>query len=582
MATHAFRGIQKLNRVLDASIKVLNSSLRCASTSLQTRLVTGSNGEKTFIASNDLSYPETIIHEFIWNNIENYPDHIALECGISGKKYTYAQAKDATYYIGRSLRHIGLKEGDVIALVAPNLPDAILAFLGSSSSGLIITTMNPFCTANEMSNQLTKANAKAVITSASIASTVLAATRASLPPGTPFIVIDDKAGSIPDGSIPFDDLITRGKSLPPVSTKATCDDVAILPFSSGTTGLPKGVMLTHRNLVSNIEMTQASFGDSYRPTTSTYQESYPLILPFFHIYGLNGVALSRLAYGAKIVCVPKFIPETFLDVMHKSKATGLFCVPPIILFLSASPLVKMHHLEHLHSIISGAAPLAKTDVDKLFNKFNIDSTNIRFRQGYGLTETSSVAFVENGEKFSSIGKTVDGTQARLVNIETQQDIATPGETGELWIKGPHVMKGYLNNEAATKATLTEDKWLKTGDIAYYDEDYDFFITDRLKELIKVKGFQVPPAELEALLRSHPDVDEAAVIGIPHPRCGEVPKAFIVASKGKTPTEDDIKNFVKGKVSDYKELEGGVTFINEIPKNPSGKILRSKLKSTYHS
>ncbi|KAL6429828.1 hypothetical protein ACFW04_007596 [Cataglyphis niger] len=442
MATHAFRGIQKLNRVLDASIKTFNFILRCTSTSSRTRLVTGSNGEKIFVPLNDVSYPEILLHEFVWDNIENYPHHIALECGINGKKYTFAQAKDATNYIGRSLRNIGLKEGDVIALVAPNFPDTILGFFGGLSGGFVVTPINPYYTVDEMSKQLLRVKAQAVITSSSIASTTLAATRACLPPKAPFIVIDDKTGSIPDGSIPFDDLITRGKSLPLVSTNTTCNDTAVIPFSSGTTGLPKGVMLTHRNLVSNIAMNQSCFGDAYRPTTS-----------------------------------------------------------------------------------------------------------------YGLTESSAVAFVEDGYKFSSIGKNVSNCLARLVNIETKQDIATPGETGELWIKGPHIMKGYFNDEASTKATLTEDKWLKTGDVAYFDEDYDFFITDRIKELIKVKGFQVPPAELEALLRTHPDVNDAAVIGIPHAKYGEVPKAFIVVNKGKKPTEDDIKNFVKGKVSDYKQLEG---------------------------
>ncbi|KAM0736789.1 4-coumarate:CoA ligase 1 [Formica fusca] len=581
MAIHAFRGIQRLSRVLDASIRTLNFTLRCKSTPARTKLVTGSNGEKIFVSVNDISYPEILIHEFVWNNIENYPDHIALECNINGKKYTYAQAKDATYYIGRSLRNMGLKEGDVIALAAPNSPDAVLGFLGGMSGGFVITPMNPYYTVDEMSKQLLRVNAKAIITSASIASTTLAATRACLPSKIPFVVIDDKTGSIPEGTIPFDDLITRGKSLPPISTNTTCDNVAVLPFSSGTTGLPKGVMLTHRNLVSNIAMCQSCFGDMCHPTTSTHQEVVPSILPFFHVYGMNGVVLLNLAFGSRLITVSKFVPETFLDVLQK-KATTLFCVPPIILFLSASPLVKMQHLEHLRTIISGAAPLAKTDIDKLFNKFNIDPNILKFRQGYGLTESSAVAFVEDGKKFSSIGKNVGGCSARLVNIETQQDVATPGETGELWIKGPHIMKGYLNDEASTKATLTEDKWLKTGDIAYFDEDHDFFITDRMKELIKVKGFQVPPAELEALLRTHPDVNEAAVIGIPHARYGEVPKAFIVAKNGKKSTEDDIKNFVKGKVSDYKQLEGGVIFLNEIPKSTTGKILRSKLKSEYQS
>ncbi|XP_036142190.1 probable 4-coumarate--CoA ligase 3 [Monomorium pharaonis] len=583
MATHALRGIQKLSRVLDVGV-TLNFTLRNASTLSQNKIVTGLNKEKIIMPSaGEATYPETLIHEFVWNDSENYPNHIALECGVSSKKYTFAQAKDATSYIGRSLRNIGLKKGDVIALVAPNFPDTVLSLLGSLSGGLVITTVNPLYTVEEMQRQFLKVNTKAVITSTAIASTVLAAMRACLPRETPLIVIDDKTGPLPENSIPFDDLITRGKSLPPVKLDSTCDDVAVLPFSSGTTGLPKGVMLTHRNLVSNIMMVQSSMNPSlFQPTTSTYQEVFPVILPLFHIYGMNGVVFPRLAFGGKIVTIPKFVPEMFVNVLEKIKATALFCVPPIVLFLTTSPLVKKHHFEHMHMMMSGAAPLAQTDVDRFYDKYNIDPKVFQFRQGYGLTECSAVSFFELGQKYSSIGKNIASSQVRLVDITSQQDISTPGQSGELWLKGPHIMKGYLNDEVATKNTLTEDGWLKTGDVAYFDEDFDFFITDRLKELIKVKGFQVPPAELEALLRTHPDVEEAAVVGIPHAKYGEVPKAFVVVSKGKKPTEDDIKNFVKGKVSEFKQLEGGVTFIDAIPKNLSGKILKLKLKQDYKS
>lgn len=582
MATHAFRGIQRLSRVLDVGIRTLNPTLSRALTSSQPKIMTGPNNEKIVMSSaGEIScLPETLVHEFVWNDSEKYPNHIALECGVNGKKYTFAQAKDATSYIGRSLRNIGLKKGDVVAVVAPNLPDTVLGFLGSLSGGLVVTTVNPMYTADEMQRQLLKAKVKAVITSTAIASTVLTATRACLSRETPFIVIDDKTGSMPEGSIPFDDLITRGKSLPPVNPGRTCDDIAVLPFSSGTTGLAKGVMLTHRNLVSNIMMVESTVENVFQPTTSTFQEVIPAILPFFHIYGMNAVVFPRLAFGGKIVTIPKFIPETFLNVLEKNKATVLFCVPPIVLFLTSSPLVKDHHFAHMHMMMSGAAPLAKTDVDRFYEKYNVDPQVFNFHQGYGLTESSPVAFVEQGHKYSSIGKNIASCQVRLVDVTTQQDVSIPGQTGELWLKGPHIMKGYLDDEVATKNTLTEDGWLKTGDIAYFDDIMDFYITDRLKELIKVKGFQVPPAELEALLRMHPDVEEAAVIGIPHARHGEVPKAFVVVSKGKKPTEDDIKNFVKEKVSDYKRLAGGVTFVDEIPKNPSGKILRSKLKQNY--
>ncbi|XP_020279535.1 4-coumarate--CoA ligase 1-like [Pseudomyrmex gracilis] len=583
MATYALRNIQNLSRLLDAGKKTLASTLRCASTIPQNRIKTGPNGEKIIISPfPDVTYPETLLHEFVWSNSENYPNHIALECGVNGKKYTYAQAKDATSYIGRSLRNIGLKTNDVIAIIAPNLPDAILGLLGSSSGGFIATTMNPVFTAEEISRQMLKANVKAVITSTVIAPTALAATKACLPPGTPFIVIDDKTGPIPEGSIPFDDLITRGKSLSPVKLDATCDDIVVLPFSSGTTGLPKGVMLTHRNLISNIVMTHSSTLNFFQPTSDTFQDVIPLILPFFHIYGMNSVTYPRLHFGSKIVTIPKFVPETFLNVMEKSKATSLFVVPPIVIFLSNSPLVKKKHLEHLHLIMSGAAPLAKSDADKLIDKFNIDTNVTKVCQGYGLTESAPVAFIEREMKYSSIGKNIASCEVRLVDIATQQDICTPHQSGELLVRGPHVMKGYLNDDASTKATLTEDNWLKTGDLAYFDEDLDFYIADRMKELIKVKGFQVPPAELEALLRTHPDVMEAAVIGIPHARDGEVPRAFVVAKKDKKPTEDDIKNFIKGKVSEYKELKGGVAFVNEIPKSTTGKILRSKLKSEFKS
>ncbi|XP_018051119.1 PREDICTED: 4-coumarate--CoA ligase 1-like isoform X2 [Atta colombica] len=458
MATHIFCGIQRLSRVLDAGIRPLNSMLRRASTSKQTRIVTGSNNEKIIMSScGDVSYPETLIHEFVWNNSENYPNHIALECGINGKKYTFAQAKDATSYIGRSLRNMGLKTGDVVALVAPNFPDTILSCLGISSGGFIVTTINPMYTAG------------------------------------------------------------------------------------------------------------------------TFQDVIPAVLPFFHIYGMNALMFPRLSFGAKIITIPKFVPETFIDILDKNKVTALFCVPPIILFLTASPLVKKHHFHHVHLILCGAAPLAEMDVNRFYEKYNIDSQICEFRQGYGLTETSPVNFIGTGRKYSSIGQNIASCQVRLVDVMTKKDISTSGQTGELWIKGPHVMKGYLNDEDATKNTLTQDGWLKTGDIAYFDEDFDFYITDRLKELIKVKGFQVPPAELEALLRMHPDVEEAAVIGIPHERYGEVPKAFIVVKENKKPTEDDIKDFIKGKVSEYKQLRGGITFVDNIPKNSSGKILRAKMK-----
>lgn len=233
----------------------------------------------------------------------------------------------------------------------------------------------------------------------------------------------------------------------------------------------------------------------------------------------------------------------------------MFCVPPIVLFIAASPHVKKEHFKALRSIFSGAAPLAETDVERVFEKFGASDSSLRFLQGYGMTECSAVAFLESSNsKYASIGHPICSSSARLVDPSTNRDCTAPGQTGELWITGPHLMRAYFNNEAETR-TAIQDGWLKTGDIAYFDDELDFFITDRLKELVKVKGFQVPPAELEAILRTHPDVQEAAVVGIPDARSGEVPKAFVLPKKGRNPSEEDVQNFLKGKVSEYKELKG---------------------------
>ena len=217
------------------------------------------------------------------------------------------------------------------------------------------------------------------------------------------------------------------------------------------------------------------------------QEIIPSVLPMFHIFGMNGVMFPKLAQGAKLITIPKFTPETCISVLENQKVTSLILVPPIFLFLASSPLAKKDHVEHVGFILSGAAPLSNTDVERFIDKFQ---KPIKFCQGYGLTESSPVAFLEtSGAKYSSIGNPVSSCRARLVDIETNKDISEPRKSGELWIAGPHIMKGYYNNEKATKETL-ENGWLKTGDIAYYDESGDFFISDRLKELIKVKGFQV--------------------------------------------------------------------------------------------
>ncbi|XP_016771256.2 4-coumarate--CoA ligase 1 isoform X2 [Apis mellifera] len=504
------------------------------------------------------------------------------ECGITGTKYTYAKARDASNYIARSLRNMGLKKGDLVALVAPNYPETILAAVGVLEADLILTTMNPTYTIEEMKKQIKDCEANAIITVAEIAHIVLEARKNTSASSGPFVVIEDGTRSIPEGSVPFKDLITRGKTLPPITHyQMSSNDLAILPYSSGTTGMPKGVMLTHKNLVSNMEMVEYTTKERlWRHTTADFQEVVPLIIPFFHIFGLNAATLPRLYNGTKIITLPKFVPEVFVDILTKKNITGLFAVPSLITFINICPLLKKEIFQNIHHIITGATPLPEVDVERFYERYQISSDDLKFSQGYGMTETSPVICLDSwSRKPSSIGQNIAGCEIRLVDSATNEDISVAGQKGEIWARGPHIMKGYLNNEKATSEMIV-DGWLKTGDIGYFDDEFYFFVTDRKKDLIKVKGFQVPPAELEALIKRHPNVIEAAVIGIPNERFGEIPKAFVILKEGSKTTDDDIKNFVKDKVSEYKQLRGGVTFVDSIPKNASGKILRNKLKNEY--
>lgn len=579
---HFLRCARRIGQLAESGPKSLHRSARCSSTQAQQhQFVENENGKRVFSSPyGEYTFIEMFTHDYVWRNLQDFAERVALECAATGRKYTYSQARDASNYIARSMLNMGLRKGDVVALISPNYPETVLALLGALEADLTVTTVNPFYTPEEIARQLKSSGAKMIITVTEIAKNVAAAAKANNASNVPFVVIDDGTGPLPEGIIPFMDLITRGKTLPPIKlSHDNVNDVAILPYSSGTTGLPKGVMLTHKNLVANMDMTEKTVGGQiWEFTSPDYQEVIPVILPFFHIFGLNSLTLPRLSTGTKLITVPKFVPAQILQLLATQKVTGIYIVPPILLFLNATPHVKKEMLEKVHHTIIGAAPLSEMDVQRFYDKFDLNLDKMKFCQGYGMTETSPVCCFEvTGTKPGSIGKNISGCDIRLVDPLTNKDISGPGENGEIWVRGPHVMKGYLNNETATREMM-EDGWLKTGDIAYYDHDNYFYVTDRLKELIKVKGFQVAPAELEALLRSHPDVEEAAVIGVPDVRCGEVPKAFILPKKGASPKPEQLQDFIKGKVASYKELLGGVTFVDNIPKSSSGKILRVHLKN----
>eukprot|EP00058_Branchiostoma_floridae_P018912 XP_002604401.1 hypothetical protein BRAFLDRAFT_280542 [Branchiostoma floridae] len=351
------------------------------------------------------------------------------------------------------------------------------------------------------------------------------------------------------------------------------EDIAILPYSSGTTGLPKGVMLTHYNIIANLCQNRCAMAVPRILLLEPREECLIGQLPFFHIYGLVVILFNCLMQGVRLVTVPRFEPEAFLECVQNYKVTRILTVPPVAVFLAKHPIVDSYDLSLIKEVFCGAAPMGTEITMALMDRLKIPN----HRQGYGLTETSPIVTIGREGVFvpGSFGILVPNTKAKVVDTETGEAVG-PGEDGELCVLGPQVMKGYLDNPEATASTINPEGWLLTGDIVRYDEDGNFYAVDRVKELIKYKGFQVAPAELESVLLGHPGVQDAAVIGLPDEVAGELPKAFVV-KKVDDVTEKDITDFVAERVAPYKKLRGGVAFVGEIPKTPSGKILRRLLK-----
>lgn len=538
-----------------------------------------------------ITVPNTTIDKYVWTNLKKWENKIATVCVVTGRQYTFAKLRDCSAAFAIQLqKKFKLDSRDVIAVCLPNIPEYPIAALGAFEAGLIVTTVNPLYTAEEIARQLTMSNAKCVIGTIQYYN-VLKNACTLAKKNLPIIVIGTESQeAIPEEAINFFELInTSNVDYSALKEIKTCaNDVALLPFSSGTTGLPKGVQLSHQNITSNCEQSQTKlpYETSCLETTETYQEVVPCVLPLFHIYGFTIVMVSKLFLGIKLVTIPQFKPDNLIKALYEYKGSSLNLVPPIAHFMINSPKVSTHHAPNLRMIMSGAAPIGHSDVEKLLNKF----PGTKFMQGYGMTETSPVTMITPNiqENYSAIGHVVSNTEAKIVSLDNNNNLKGlgPNIPGELLVRGPQVMAGYLNNEEANKDIFRQcadgsKTWLRTGDVAYYDNDGFFFITDRMKELIKVKGFQVPPAELEECLRSHPKVLDAGVVGIPHSKHGEVPKAFVVLRPNVEATEEEIKKFVAEKKAEYKHLEGGVQFLKEIPKNPTGKILRNNLKSLHN-
>ncbi len=506
----------------------------------------------------DVDIPDTALVPFVLGRVSEFPDHLAIVCGVTGKSYTYAQLADAVHHVAAGLHAHGIRKGDVVGLVSPNQPDFPVVFYAAASIGAICSTVNPIATAEEIGAQFADSRALMIVTIPELFEKCSAAARLA---GTVReIVVFGEA----DGATPYRELFAHGNT-PPIVEIDPATDVAALPYSSGTSGIPKGVMLTHRNIVANLQQMQAI-------TSVIDSDSRVLgVLPFFHIYGMVVVMGGALRQGACIISLPRFDLEQVLTVLQDHKIRMANIVPPILVAMAKHPIVANYDLSHLKYLFSGAAPLGAELASACEERLGLT-----VRQGYGLTETSPVTHFHPMDDrrvvLASVGPTAPNTECRLVDPATGVDSA-PGEPGELWMRGPQVMKGYFNKPDATAACMTDDGWFKTGDIAVVDEQGWFQIVDRVKELIKYKGMQVAPAELEALLLGHPLIADAAVIPVPDPDAGEIPKAFVVL---RAPlTAEQIMVFIAERVSSYKKVRQ-VEFVDVIPKSPSGKILRRLL------
>ncbi|WRX15392.1 AMP-dependent synthetase/ligase domain - like 9 [Theobroma cacao] len=507
--------------------------------------------------------------EFVLQDAELYADKVAFVEAVSGKAYTYRDVVRDTGRFGKALRSIGLKKGDVVIVLLPNIAEYGIVALGIMAAGGVFSGANPASHASEIKKQADAANAKMLVTNGPNYEKVKGLE-------LPVIVLGEERI---ESAMNWDELLkaaeNAGEGTRFTKEEVVQSDLCALPFSSGTTGVSKGVMLTHRNLVANLCSSLFSVGQELVGHVTTLG-----LIPFFHIYGITGICCATLRNKGKVVIMNRFDLRTFLNALITQEVTFAPVVPPIILALVKNPIVEEFDLSKLklRAILTAAAPLAP----ELLTAFEKKFPGVQVQEAYGLTEHSCITLTHGDPikghgiaKKNSVGFILPNLEIKFIDPDTGRSL--PKNTpGELCVRSQCVMQGYYKNKEETDRTIDKNGWLHTGDIAYIDDDGDIFIVDRIKELIKYKGFQVAPAELEAILLTHPSVEDAAVVPLPDEEAGEIPAACVVMSPNATESESDIMDYVASSVAHYKKVRV-LQFVETIPKSPSGKIMRRLLK-----
>jgi long-chain acyl-CoA synthetase len=507
-----------------------------------------------------LTYPDLTLHEVLRATARKEPSRVAIVFG--DQSLTFADLDAESNRLANGLRALGLGPGDRLGLFVPNCPEFEIGFYAASKLGAFACPLNSSYREREITYQLNDSGATILITHTRLWPVVEAA-RPNLAHLRTIVLLGDDA--LPSNVVRYQDVIS-GQPTDPPPVKVDPDQIAVLPYSSGTTGFPKGVMLTHRNLVSNqeqyIDVTQLGPDDSYI-----------IYMPLSHIFGITMMGLAVRA-GMKQIITERFDLEAVVNLIQEHGVTWFFAVPPVLLALANAPGLEASQFRTIKYVFSAAAPLSPDLARRIESRFGL-----RVLQGYGLTEASPAVFHSPIDpariKLESSGVLMADTEARIVDLETSERTLSPGEVGEIVVRGPQVMRGYWNAPEETARAL-RDGWLYTGDIGWVDEEGYIYIVDRKKEMIKYKSFSVAPAELEAVLLEHPDVADCGVTGVADAEAGEVPKAFVVPRAGSRIDLDELARFVAERVAGYKQIRQ-FEVIDSIPRTPSGKILRRMLK-----